>query len=531
MTGRTSAASSPSTERFLLDRRVRRYGSGRLLLGGEPARLFRLSERGAVALDRLIESGEAREDEAPDDEATALAHRLVGAGVLHPLPDPGTGPTLLDITAVVPVRDPPDTFGALLEALGRSGARDVVVVDDGSADGGAASVAAAEEAGAQVICRPTSGGPACARNAARPTSAIVAYLDADTVLDEEDPGEWLRRCAAHFADERVAIVAPRIASVPRGAGARTGARAGAGAGELSGPARWIEAYEELESPLDLGPHPGLVGKGRRLSYVPAAGLVVRRAAVEEAGGFDEALRYGEDVDLLRRVESAGWLVRYEPASVVMHRPRRDLGSFARQRVAYGSAAASIERRHPGTVAPYIGTPAATLSGAALIASWLCRRRSSRWAGGCLVVALAGTGFPVRRLARRLGEAECPRPVRLASELSVRSTLWGTVGLLAAVRRAWWPIVLPGLLLRRTRRSALVLLATAAAAGHGLPAIRGARSETAPSSRFARLRHHLVLGVIDDASYGTGVLLGCWREGSVRALAPQVKRPPTVPPAG
>ena len=530
MTGRTSAASSPSTKRYLLDRRVRRYGSGRLLLGGEPARLFRLSGRGAIALDRLITTGEAPagempagempDDEARDDETVVLVQRLVRAGVLHPLPDPGTRPSLLEITVVVPVRDPPASFGALLSALRRSGAREVVVVDDGSADGGAASAAAAEREGAKVIGRLTSGGPASARNAASPTSTLVAYLDADTVLDEADPGEWLRRCAAHFADESLAIVAPRIASTP----------SGAGAGKRAGPEPWIEAYEELESPLDLGRHPGLVGKGRRLSYVPAAGLVARMAALDEVGGFDDALRFGEDVDLLRRLESAGWLVRYEPASVVGHRPRPDLASFARQRVAYGSAAAPIERRHPGTVAPYVGTPASTLSGAALIAWWLWRRRARQAARVALVGATIGTVFPVRSLARRLGQAECPHPVRLASELSVRSTLWGTAGLLAALRRAWWPLALAGCVVKRTRRATFVLLATAVAAGHGPPAIRGALREPAPSSGIARLWHHLMLGVVDDASYGAGVLLGCWRERSGRALAGQVKRAPKDPPA-
>ena len=59
----------------------------------------------------------------------------------------------------------------------------------------------------------------------------------------------------------------------------------------------VLAYEAARSPLDLGDEPGLAGPGRRVGFVPATALVVRRSAFEAVGGFDTRLTVGEDVDL------------------------------------------------------------------------------------------------------------------------------------------------------------------------------------------------------------------------------------------
>ena len=130
----------------------------------------------------------------------------------------------------------------------------------------------------------------------------------------------------HFDDRAVAAVAPRVVSAP---------------GDTI-----LAAYEEAFSPLDLGGAPSLVAPGRRVSYVPTAALIVRVAAVDAVGGFDPALRYGEDVDLIWRLASAGHTVRYDPSVVVQHRPRSSWGAWFRPRRSYGSAAAPLARR-PG----------------------------------------------------------------------------------------------------------------------------------------------------------------------------------------
>ena len=48
-------------------------------------------------------------------------------------------------------------------------------------------------------------------------------------------------------------------------------------------------------------------------------MMVRRAAYQAVGGFDERwFMYMEDVDLCRRLRSAGWTVGYRPDAVVEH---------------------------------------------------------------------------------------------------------------------------------------------------------------------------------------------------------------------
>jgi len=49
-------------------------------------------------------------------------------------------------------------------------------------------------------------------------------------------------------------------------------------------------------------------------------LLIRRAAFDEVGGFDEGFRmYGEEIDFCYRLAKAGWERWYVPAAVVRHR--------------------------------------------------------------------------------------------------------------------------------------------------------------------------------------------------------------------
>jgi hypothetical protein len=65
------------------------------------------------------------------------------------------------------------------------------------------------------------------------------------------------------------------------------------------------------------------GHAREVDWVIGACLLVRRAALEDVGPFDEGFfLYCEDTDLCRRMHLAGWSVLYEPAAVVPHEHRR-----------------------------------------------------------------------------------------------------------------------------------------------------------------------------------------------------------------
>lgn len=58
---------------------------------------------------------------------------------------------------------------------------------------------------------------------------------------------------------------------------------------------------------------------RDVSFLTGAAILVRRTAFDSIGGFDEEFfLYGEDVDLCRRLEAAGWRLRQIPTPWATH---------------------------------------------------------------------------------------------------------------------------------------------------------------------------------------------------------------------
>ena len=278
------AAPLPGGFRVVLDRRARRLDDGRVLLGGSPLRLFRLSPDGRRLLDRLVEGATVEAASLAVGAAGGrLARTLVDAGILHPRPPAGFDPGPVD--AVIPVRDRAGSLPGALAGLGN--VRRVVVVDDGSVD---ASGAVARRLGAEVVRHARPQGPAAARNSGlRAVGAdLVALVDSDCVPEPD----WLEALLPHFADPAVAAVAPRIG----------GRRLTTGSA--------LARYESVRSAVDLAAFEGRVRWHSRVAFVPTAAMVVRRQAVLDVGGFDEALWLAEDVDLVWRLTMpptrSGW---------------------------------------------------------------------------------------------------------------------------------------------------------------------------------------------------------------------------------
>ncbi len=464
---------APVNRGVVLDAGVRilpsRAGGGQLVLvGGSPVRLVRLSAGASAVLEERDWSSQT---------GRALAERLIDAGLAHPRPHPAGAdvPAAEQVTVVVPVRDRPEGLRRLLAAL--EPALRVVVVDDGSA----VPVPAATVRHEQPL------GPAAARNAGleQVSTPFVAFLDSDCV---PEPG-WLAALLPHLADPRVALVAPRIVVA-------TGGRAGSA----------LLAYERARSPLDLGPREAAVTAGGRVSYVPSAAMLARRAAL--GSGFVPHLRFGEDVDLGWRLSNAGWRVRYEPASRVGHAGRESLREWLRQRYGYGLSAAPLERAHPGQVAPLRMTaPAAAAWALALTL------RPTGLAGATGVTAVAAL-----RLARRLPVRQ---PTRLAGRLVLTGTAAGGRQLLTALVRPWWPLALPGLL--AGRRGRLLLAGTLLArplADRASWVLCDSDNCSRSSERPPDLVRWTLLQLLDDLSYSTGVWVGCWRERQIGALLPR-----------
>ena len=85
------------------------------------------------------------------------------------------------------------------------------------------------------------------------------------------------------------------------------------------------------------------------SYKPfgvTANLLVRRAAWEEVGGFQEGVRSGGDADFCWRIQDAGWELAYREGAEVKHLLRESLRAYLRLHARYGAGRRWLGLRHP-----------------------------------------------------------------------------------------------------------------------------------------------------------------------------------------
>ena len=206
---------------------------------------------------------------------------------------------------------------------------------------------------------------------------------------------------------------------------------------------------------------------------------MRVDALRAIDGFDRSLRFGEDVDAVWRLVEAGWRCRYEPASVVQHRPRSSWRGLVAQRMAYGSSAAPLARRHPGALAPV------------RISGW----SGAAWgllAAGQPIPALALAGGTTLALVRKLPGVPAKDSLRLAGLGHLHA---GRL-LADAARRAWWPALLVGALVSKRGRGVAAMAAVPALLSGGIPRL------------------------VDDLAYGVGLWKGVVAEREPGPLRPR-----------
>lgn len=207
--------------------------------------------------------------------------------------------TPFDVTVVVPVHDGlPDLLEAIESVLRQTEpAREIVVVDDDSSDGSGDLVERRYGSRVRVI-RGVFGSAAAARNAGcrTVTTEYIAFLDADDL--------WF--------PEKLAVARQRLAEAPSahwffsdGAFRTLDRRLHAS---------WFARYAKLTEPYCGSPLDALID----VNFVLTSSVVVRRAAFEAVGGFDERYTHGEDLDLWIRLARHGLatasrraLVRYQ----------------------------------------------------------------------------------------------------------------------------------------------------------------------------------------------------------------------------
>jgi N-acetylglucosaminyl-diphospho-decaprenol L-rhamnosyltransferase len=204
-------------------------------------------------------------------------------------------------------------------------AYDIIVVDNASSDlslaglrRDAAAAALIRGGRLRIIENAENRGFGAANNQAFDLSqaAYVLLLNPDTLIV---PGAMESLIGVLRSDPRIAACGPRLVNSD-------------GSLQISvwrnPPSAWeivlssLRLYRLLPArvrgELLLGPH-WRHDRRRRVRMLSAAALIVRRAAIDAVGGFDERFHmYGEDNEWCLRIARAGWLLVFEPAVVIRH---------------------------------------------------------------------------------------------------------------------------------------------------------------------------------------------------------------------
>ncbi len=468
---------------LVADPSLRCIGGARTLIGGWPTRVMRLSRPGASCVEAWLNGGKV----GTADRERVLAKRLLEASMFHPvidtMPQPG-----LDATVVVPVFDDPQGLEALLSTLGAS--FETVVVDDASREPEAIEELA-ERYGARFVGCPHNRGPAAARNVglAAVRTPLAVFVDSDAVIEPAA----LVKLLAHFCDPQVQGVAPRIKSLPGDS--------------------LLARYEQVFSCLDMGEHRSPVGPRCRMRYVPATVLAVRTETVRSVGGFDESLRWGEDVDFIWRLCAEGHTIRYEPEVQAWHRPRTSWGAWLQQRRHYGTSAAALGERHGSVVAPGRTTSATS---AAWVAAALGRPLSG------LSIAATTTSAAAYRLWRSHPQSQDrARLALLATQMSLRRHLKAALSLARAMRRAWLPLALV-IAIRSRRLRPVVLAGIVAPCVQDAWTTRGRSNQADAPTSDKSPAAFVALRFVDDAAYCLGVWQGVIGHRSLTAIKPVLR---------
>ncbi len=202
----------------------------------------------------------------------------------------------MNVDVVVVTHRSAETIAACLASLPRHATRPIVIDNDSHDDG----PQIARRLGATVVENTVNIGFGAAANqgAALGAAPAVLFLNPDAQLTRGALESMLRR----FADPRVGIVGGSLRNIDGGRQRTLWPYPSAGG-------QWREALG-LDRLRWWQPQGG---------FVVGACFLVRRAVLDELGGFDRAYwLYGEETDLCARAERAGWRVELAHDAICLH---------------------------------------------------------------------------------------------------------------------------------------------------------------------------------------------------------------------
>jgi N-acetylglucosaminyl-diphospho-decaprenol L-rhamnosyltransferase len=294
--------------------------------------------------------------------------------------DQGARPTPVIVDAVIVAYNSRDTLRACVEPLASRPWVNVTVIDNASPDDSAAAVA---DLAVRTIRAPRNGGFAygCNLGLAAGAAEFVLFLNPDARIEPASLQTLVRTLRADpllggvgprtFGDDgRLHLTQrrfPRLCSTYCQA---------VGLHHLAPGASW--AGEVISDP-------GAYTRPATPDWLSGACVLMRRRALEEAGGLDEGFfLYSEETDLFRRLQTRGWRARFEPQAIAYHQcygsaPRDSTAPIlARSRVRYA-------RKHHGALVSLLEAVGVAIDAVIRAAAWAhrpARRRghlASAWA--------------------------------------------------------------------------------------------------------------------------------------------------------
>jgi len=255
---------------------------------------------------------------------------------------------------IVHFRTPAETLRAARAVAATVPAAEVVVVDNASHDGIERLLAAQVPTARVLTERSNRGfGAGCNRGARETSRPYLLFLNSDAFVKA---GAVAALEAALDGERRAAAAGPRLVHAdgslqPSVRRLPTPWRIfceSSGLAFLSGGRRPFEGHTATRQ--DHSGH-------REAEALMGAALLVRREALEDVGGFDEAFfLYAEETDLMTRWRRRRWSLLYEPRAEVVHEGGRSGGDAL-----FGQLHASLVRY----ALKHHGRAAARFSGAVL----------------------------------------------------------------------------------------------------------------------------------------------------------------------
>jgi len=314
----------PGTDRY------RRWSGvsvrGRVLYSTRPLSVIRLNDTAVEVIEAVSErfrsAGEIADAAGQDRNSVArLLDRLHRRGFLEWAPDRDVAHTP-PVSIVVTVRNGSEQLGGCLDALGdlEYPEYEIVVIDDGSTDDTAPlarSHASADQGRVEVVSvgspdDPLGIGASRNRGVAVARHDVLAFTDADC----RPRADWLSELVPCLATHD--MIGGRVRPHDD---------------------RPVDAYEGVNSSLDMGEHAARVDPDSATPYLPTANLVGHRVVFETVPFPDRNV--AEDVDICWRAVDHGFDVVYSPTGVVEHDYRAALRAFADRRAVYASSEALL----------------------------------------------------------------------------------------------------------------------------------------------------------------------------------------------